>query len=120
MIPMLFAPVPSTELFARYAEYYRSRGWCAPDGSVRDLHLLNGKLFPFLHFNEGSVADYRELQRLMFMLNESYWGKSFNVLGEGAVATSFRQALARFEAGLMEENHASLTAALTPVAPEIH
>jgi hypothetical protein len=56
----------------------------------------------------------------MFMLNESYWGKSFNVLGEGAVATSFRQALARFEDGLMEENHASLTAALTPVAPEIH
>jgi radical SAM superfamily enzyme YgiQ (UPF0313 family) len=97
VIPMLFAPVPSTELFARYFDYYRSRGWCASDGSVRDLHRLNGKLFPFLHFNEGSITDYIELQRLMFMLNESYRGKSFNVFGEGSVATSLRRALAEFE-----------------------
>jgi hypothetical protein len=96
VIPMLFAPVPSTELFDRHRGYFANRGWCEPDGAVRDLHLLNGKLFPFLQMNEGSISDYIDLQRMMFMLNESYQSKSFSIFGGGAVAKSFRQAISDF------------------------
>jgi radical SAM superfamily enzyme YgiQ (UPF0313 family) len=90
VIPMLFAPVPSTQLFEKYLNYYARRGWCEQDGTVRDLHLLNGKLFPFIQMNEGTIDDYINLQRMMFMLNENYRGQSFNILGEGAVSQSFR------------------------------
>jgi len=100
IIPMLFAPVPSTYLFDQYKGYYRQQGWCEPDGTVRDLQLVNGKLYPFLKMNEGSVNDYVELQRMMFMLNVSYRSKSFNVFGESAVAKSFRQAITNHEVGL--------------------
>src|SRR5262249_20409250 len=99
VIPMLFAPVPSTELFDCQRGYFARRGWCEPDGTVRDLHLLNGKLFPFLHMNEGSISDYIDLQRMMFMLNESYQSKSFSIFGGGAVAESFRQTIADFQLG---------------------
>jgi hypothetical protein len=97
VIPMLFAPVPSTELFNRYHDYFQQRGWCERDGTVRDLHLLNGKLFPFLQMNEGSISDYIDLQRLMFMLNESYRSKSFSIFGGGAVAESFRRVITEFQ-----------------------
>ena len=97
IIPMLFAPVPSTQLFDKYRDYYRQRGWCEPDGMVRDLHLLNGKLFPFLSMNDGSVEDYIDLQRMMFMLNNNYRSKSFSVFGDGAVSDSFRKVVANFK-----------------------
>lgn len=97
IIPMLFAPVPSTEMFERYHDYFRARGLCASDGSIRDLHLLNGKLFPFIHMNDGSISDYMDLQRMMFMLNESYRSKSFSVFGDGAVADAFRQTITEFQ-----------------------
>jgi len=101
VIPMLFAPVPSTQLFDKYRSHYLERGWCAADGSVRDLHMLNGKLFPFLSMNEGSVNDYIDLQRMMFMLNDNYRGQSFNPLGSGSVSTSFRRTLSAFDAGMV-------------------
>jgi hypothetical protein len=97
IIPMLFAPVPSTHLFDQHRDYYIRQGWCEPDGSVRDLHLVNGKLYPFIQMNDGSVEDYVELQRMMFMLNQSYRSKSFNVFGESSVANSFREAITRYE-----------------------
>ena len=93
IIPMLFAPVPSTVLFDRHREYYKQQGWCESDGTVRDLHLINGKLYPFLHMNDGSVNDYIDLQRMMFMLNVSYRSKSFNVFGDSAVAKEFRSSI---------------------------
>ncbi|MEK6406034.1 MAG: hypothetical protein AABN34_03630 [Acidobacteriota bacterium] len=58
---------------------------------------MNGKLYPFLQMNEGSVEDYIELQRMMFMLNQNYRSKSFNVFGHGAVANSFREVVTEFE-----------------------
>lgn len=97
IIPMLFSPVPSTPLYEKYREHYRLNGWCKEDGRVRDLHMLNGKLFPFLGINEGTLSDYIDLQRMMFMLNESYRSKSFNVFGGGLVAKSFREVVADFE-----------------------
>lgn len=97
VIPMLFAPVPSTQLFETHREYFRQRGWCEADGAVRDLHLLNGKLFPFLEMNEATTEDYVDLQRLMFMLNESYRSESFSVFGAGPVADEFRQVVSNFQ-----------------------
>lgn len=82
IIPMLFTPVPSTRLYEEYLPYFRERGW------QRDLHLLNGKLLPFLHLNEGSISDYVDLQRLMFMLNTHYRGQSFRLFGETRVSKS--------------------------------
>jgi hypothetical protein len=58
--------------------------------------MLNGKLYPFLQMNEGSIDDYIELQRMMFMLNQNYRSKSFNVFGKGSVADSFRQVVNEF------------------------
>lgn len=84
VIPMLFAPVPSTALFQQHLPYFQERGW------DRDLHMLNGKLYPFLSMNEGSVGDYVELQRLMYMLNSHYRSRSFQVFGDSLVAGSFR------------------------------
>lgn len=101
IIPMLFAPVPSTFLFEKHRDYYKQRGWCESDGTVRDLHLINGKLYPFLQMNEGSVNDYIELQRMMFMLNVSYRSKSFNVFGDSTVAKEFRMSVFDFANGEM-------------------
>lgn len=121
IIPMLFAPVPSTQLFDKYRDYYKQRGWCEPDGTVRDLHMLNGKLFPFLPTNDGSVEDYIDLQRMMFMLNQNYRSKSFSVFSEGAVADSFRKVVANFRETEME--HAPINGrrieAITRIASEI-
>lgn len=84
IIPMLFTPVPSTQLYQQHLPYFRERGW------TKDLHMLNGKLYPFLEMNEGSIADYIDLQRLMFTLNTQYRSQSFRPFGETLVAQSFR------------------------------
>jgi len=121
IIPMLFAPVPSTQLFDKYRDYYKDRGWCEPDGTVRDLHMLNGKLFPFLQMNEGSVEDYIDLQRMMFMLNQNYRNKSFSAFGPGGVADAFRQVVANFRDA--EAEHAPINgqriAAITRAAANL-
>lgn len=85
IIPMLFTPVPSTRIFEQYLPYFQKHGW------DKDLHMLNGKLYPFLELNEGSVADYIDLQRLMFTLNAHYRSQSFQVFGKSKVAESFRE-----------------------------
>jgi len=85
IIPMLFTPVPSTRLYEQYLPYFQARGW------DRELHLLNGKLYPFLGINEGSVNDYVDLQRLMYTLNTHYRSRSFQVFGETRVAVAFRE-----------------------------
>lgn len=84
IIPMLFTPVPSTALYQQYLPYFRKHGW------DKDLHMLNGKLYPFLYTNEGSVTDYLDLQRLMYMLNSQYRSRSFQLFGSTIVAESFR------------------------------
>jgi len=85
IIPMLFTPVPSTALFQQYLPYFQAHGW------DRDLHMLNGKLFPFIHMNEGSVSDYIDLQRLMYTLNGHYRSRSFQIFGESLAAQAFRE-----------------------------
>jgi radical SAM superfamily enzyme YgiQ (UPF0313 family) len=85
IIPMLFTPVPSTALFEQHIPYFQPRGW------DQDLHLLNGKLYPFIHMNEGSVSDYVDLQRLMYTLNTHYRSRSFRLFGPGLVSAAFRE-----------------------------
>ena len=85
IIPMLFTPVPSTRLYQDLLPYIQSRRW------DRDLHMLNGKLFPFLEMNEGSVSDYVDMQRLMFTLNAHYRDQSFRIFGKTRVAAALRE-----------------------------
>lgn len=93
IIPMLFTPVPATRIFNQYLPCFRERKW------DKDLHKLNGKLYPFLEMNEGSIEDYIDLQRLMFMLNSHYRSKSFQLFGKTKVSSAFRQNLTNaFEA----------------------
>lgn len=87
IIPMLFAPVPGTKIYNAYLGYITKRGW------DRDLHMLNGKLYPFLELNEGLLSDYIDLQRLMFTLNAHYRSKSFQLFGTTRVSESFRRLL---------------------------
>jgi radical SAM superfamily enzyme YgiQ (UPF0313 family) len=84
VIPMLFAPVPSTQIYQEYLPYIQERGW------DKDLHMLNGKLYPFIAMNEGSVNDYVDMQRLMFTLNTHYRNNSFEVFGSTRVSVAFR------------------------------
>jgi hypothetical protein len=67
---------------------FHKRGWRERDGTVRDLHLLNGRLFPFIQTSDGSIDDYTGLQRFILMLNENYRSKLFNVFGSGAMAAT--------------------------------
>ena len=87
IIPMLFTPVPATGIYLDYAPFFRARGW------DRDLHMLNGKVYPFLEINEGSIEDYIDLQRMMFMLNTHYRDSSFRPFGDSRVAEAFRDNL---------------------------
>jgi radical SAM superfamily enzyme YgiQ (UPF0313 family) len=87
IIPMLFTPVPTTRLYNEHLAYFQGRGW------DRDLHMLNGKLYPFLALNEGSVEDYIDLQRLMFTLNAHYRSRSFQLFAETRVSAAFRDNL---------------------------
>ncbi len=99
IIPMLFAPVPTTALYHKYLPYFQERGW------DRDLHMLNGKLYPFLAMNEGSVSDYVDLQRLMFMLNAHYRSESFRPFGTTRVSAAFRANLSNgFEEFVREQS----------------
>jgi len=85
IIPMLFTPVPSTRIFTEHLPYFRHRGW------DKNLHVLNGKLYPFLEMNEGSVSDYIDLQRFMFALNAHYRSRSFRVFGDTRVSMALRE-----------------------------
>lgn len=85
IIPMLFTPVPTTKIYNEYLPYFKKNGWDTM------LQMLNGKIFPFLQINEGSVADYIDIQRLMFTLNAHYRDSSFQIFGGTKVAHSFRE-----------------------------
>jgi radical SAM superfamily enzyme YgiQ (UPF0313 family) len=67
VIPMLFSPVPSTQVFRKYSDYLlETMGW--------DLRDLNGKFLPFLEYNrrnnpELRASDYLEVEGLMSILN---------------------------------------------------
>ena len=104
IIPMLFTPVPTTGIYQDYVPYFRTRGW------DKELQMLNGKVYPFLELNEGSLPDYIDLQRLMFMLNTHYRDASFRPFADSRVSNAFRNNLTNafykyITTGLMEPEY---------------
>jgi len=82
IIPMLFTPVPQQGSTKNIFRYFRQRGW------HKDLHLLNGKLLPFLHLNDGSISDYVDLQRMISAEHALPGASSFRLFGDTRVSKS--------------------------------
>jgi radical SAM superfamily enzyme YgiQ (UPF0313 family) len=97
VIPMLFAPVPSTPLFKKLLDYTESMGF--------DLQDLNGKLLPFFEYNakamkykyELTVQDYYDIEALMFRLNEKVRNDTFKPGAESRVSKAFREVFKNYE-----------------------
>jgi radical SAM superfamily enzyme YgiQ (UPF0313 family) len=93
VVPMLFTPVPGSLIYEQHENYIREQGF--------DLQQLNGKLLPFLEYNQMlypdlEASDYLELEAFMMRLNSSkVYSKRFDILGESQVAEAFRGVLAR-------------------------
>jgi radical SAM superfamily enzyme YgiQ (UPF0313 family) len=93
VVPMLFTPVPGSLLYDKHNEYLMSQGW--------HLHDFNGKLLPFLEYNQTKypglhASDYLELETLMMRLNSSkVYSKRFDILGESKVSETFREVVAQ-------------------------
>lgn len=92
VIPMLFSPVPGTQVFRKYQSYLlETMGW--------DLEDLNGKFLPFLEYNQCNypqlhASDYLELEGLMSILNNGKVLSRAVDLCDGSVGSrSFRSAL---------------------------
>jgi len=92
IIPMLFTPVPGTNIYRQYADYlHGERGW--------DLQHLNGKFLPFLEVNQQRYAglqasDYLELEALMSILNDGkFLSRAVDLCDDTAASRAFRTAL---------------------------
>ncbi len=107
VIPMLFTPVPNSILFRQHRDYLFSPR--PPDGRAWDLQDLNGKLLPFLEYNQTRypwlrASHYLKLESLMMHLNNSKSRRlPFNFASAHPIARSFRTTLTNYfvsEAGL--------------------
>lgn len=92
VIPMLFTPVPGTQVHTEYADYlHREMGW--------DFQDLNGKMLPFLEFNrrrypELRASDYLELEKLMYVLNNGkFMSRAINLCDDSYASRGFRKAV---------------------------
>ena len=92
VIPMLFSPVPGTHVFRKHREYLLDEmNW--------DFQNLNGKLLPFLEYNQRSnpalrASDYLELEGLMSILNKGkVLSRAVDICGDTTVGRSFRKTL---------------------------
>jgi len=89
IIPMLFTPVPGTQIYREHADYmHNEMGW--------DLHDLNGKFLPFLEYNRRRYpqlrgSDYLQLEALMSVLNDGkFLSRAVDLCDETAVSKAFR------------------------------
>lgn len=106
VIPMLFAPVPSTPLFDKLLDYIQTMGF--------DLQDLNGKLLPFLEYNaraikhkyDLTVQDYYDIEAFMFRLNEKVRNATFHPGGESRVSKSFREVFKNYQSIYENEKNA--------------
>ena len=92
VIPMLFSPVPGTQVFRKYSGYLlETMGW--------DLQDLNGKLLPFLEYNrrnnpELRASDYLELEGLMSILNNGkVLSRAVDMCDDSVISQAFRSTL---------------------------
>jgi radical SAM superfamily enzyme YgiQ (UPF0313 family) len=96
VIPMLFTPVPGTNVFREHQTYLR-------DERGLDLHHLNGKLLPFLEYNqrrysELHASDYLEVEALMTVLNNGkFLSRAVNLCDDSVPSSAFREVLAAIE-----------------------
>lgn len=101
VIPMLFSPVPSTQVFRKHSDYLLNEmGW--------DLQNLNGKFLPFLEYNQRNnpelhASDYLELEGLMSILNEGrVQSRAVDLCDDNIVGQAFRETLRAKENGHMK------------------
>lgn len=92
VIPMLFSPVPGTQVFRKHNNYLLTEmGW--------DLQNLNGKFLPFLEYNQRNnpdlrASDYLELEGLMSILNEGkVLSRAVDLCDDSVVGQAFRETL---------------------------
>lgn len=92
VIPMLFSPVPNTQVFRKYERYLlETMGW--------DLRDLNGKFLPFLEYNrrhnpELRASDYLELEGLMSILNNGkVLSRAVDLCADSRIGQAFRSTL---------------------------
>jgi len=92
IIPMLFTPVPGTQIFREHADYLR-------DVMTWDLQDLNGKFLPFLEYNRRRypglhASDYLQLEALMSILNDGkFFSRAVDLCDDSAASTAFRSTL---------------------------
>ncbi len=99
VVPMLFTPVPGSRMFEKYLPYLREQYKGNEDTAkpFRDLHLLNGKLLPFLKYNRKKysglkASDYLEIESLMMHLNSSkVYSKRFDINSNSIVGQVFTE-----------------------------
>ena len=91
IIPMLFTPVPGTQIYNTHADYFHHEmGW--------DLQDLNGKFLPFFEYNRRryphlQASDYLEMETLMSILNNGkFLSRAVNLCDDTLSSQAFRQA----------------------------
>lgn len=100
VIPMLFTPVPSTDVYEEYLPYIEEHGF--------DLHHLNGKLFPFFPMlrdqmkmkhpeYEIEIADYVRVESFMQRVNSKIHGQSVNIYADTKVSSTFRKTYSDYQ-----------------------
>jgi radical SAM superfamily enzyme YgiQ (UPF0313 family) len=92
IIPMLFTPVPGTQIFREHADYLRGvMGW--------DLQDLNGKFLPFLEYNRDRypglrASHYLQLEALMSILNDGkFFSRAVDLCDDSLASNAFRSLL---------------------------
>jgi len=91
IIPMLFTPVPGTQIYRQQEDYLRQEmNWGLED--------LNGKFLPFLEYNRRRypalrASDYMQLEALMSILNDGklLW-RAADLCDDAPVSQAFRTA----------------------------
>jgi MoaA/NifB/PqqE/SkfB family radical SAM enzyme len=89
IIPMLFAPVPGTEIYKEFKDYFDEQGF--------DFQHLNGKLIPMLEYNrrkmshkyELTYGDYYDVENFMIRINQRVKRKPFR-FNNDRVGRAFR------------------------------
>jgi radical SAM superfamily enzyme YgiQ (UPF0313 family) len=101
VVPMLFTPVPGSIMYRTHEKYLQER--THSDGTPWNLHDLNGKLLPFLEYNqqkypELEASDYLEIESLMMHLNASkVYSKRFDIKSDSYAGKAFRRVLSAIQ-----------------------
>jgi hypothetical protein len=90
--------VPGSRLYHTHEQYISEQRHS--DGTSWDLHDLNGKLLPFLEYNQQKypglqASDYLEIESLMMHLNNSkVYSRRFDINSNSQAAKTFQRVVA--------------------------